>query len=88
MGAAQNKRTRKIDNREMERQGRGWMLGVWREKRAYRNRKLRNMSIVLFVTLGGNVTLDGGEAWGRREVDCEWEGERNVQLYRKNRATA
>lgn len=34
------------------------------EKRAHRKRKMRNMSIVLFVTQGGNVTLDGGEAEG------------------------
>lgn len=29
---------------------------------AYRNRKLRHGFMVLFVTLGGNVSLDGGEA--------------------------
>lgn len=36
------------------------MLGVWREERAHRNRKMKNMS-VLFVSQRGNVTLDGGE---------------------------
>lgn len=61
----------------MERQGRGWMLGVWREKRANRNRKKRNMSIVLFVTPAGNVTLNGSVCVGGR-LDCECEGERNV----------
>lgn len=40
------------------------MLEVWREKRAHRNRKWRNMSIVLFVKPAGNVTLDGGEGGG------------------------
>lgn len=50
--------------REMERQRREdgcWGCG---EKRAYRNRKMKNMSIVLFVWHGANVTLDGGEMEG------------------------
>ncbi len=48
----------------MERQRREdgcWGCG---EKRAYRNRKMKNMSIVLFVWHGANVTLDGGEMEG------------------------
>lgn len=78
MGAGQNKRMRKNrQQREMERRGRGWMLGMWREKRAHRKRKPRNRSIALFVTPAGNVTLDGGEGEGG-EVDCVWEKERNV----------
>ncbi len=39
-------------------------VGGCGEKRMYRNRKMKNMSVVLSVAQGGNATFDGGETEG------------------------
>lgn len=60
-GTEQEKEKNRWRGGERERdQGEGGCQGCG-DRRAYRNWKTRNMSIVLLVALGGNVTLDGGE---------------------------
>lgn len=73
MGTGQNKR--KIERWREKEEDVCWGCG---EKIAYRNMKVRHISIVLFVTQGDNVTLDGGEA----EAGERWQSTREVEWER------